>query len=221
MEDLLGGPTAFEPFLQSYVSQFKYKSVETNDFKKALYDYFNDSHSNTLSNIDWDLWLFGTGMPPIIPNFDHSIAEQCHKHADLWANKSTTDIEQSPIINEKLTSTEIIEFLSLLLNKTAMVDLTEDKIKLLTNTYGLESTQNSDIRFRYMRLLIRARIIQKLNEIIQFANSNFRMKFVRLVYRDLANWSEAKPIAVENFNKVKNQMMKVCSNQVPKDLGLI
>lgn len=221
LEDLLGGPTIFEPFLQSYLNEFKYKSVETNDFKKTLYAYFVDSQSDTLSKIDWDLWLFGTGMPPIIPNFDHSVAEQCLKHSDLWADKTTTEIEQSPLIQEKLTSTQTIEFLSLVLDKTAIIDLTQSKITLLAKIYGLESTQNAEIRFRYMRLLIRARLFEKLDEIIEFANSNFRMKFVRPIYRDLANWPEAKPIAIENFNKVKNQMMRVCSNQVAKDLGLM
>jgi len=68
LEDLLGGPAVFEPFLRDYLKKFAYKSIETDDFKGALYDYFKDSEQkDKLSVIDWDLWLKGEGMPPIIP----------------------------------------------------------------------------------------------------------------------------------------------------------
>jgi leukotriene-A4 hydrolase len=46
------------------------------------------------------------------------------------------------------------------------------------------------------------------------------MKFVRPIYRDLAGWDIGKPVAIENFKKVKDQMMKVCAYTVAKDLGI-
>jgi len=68
LEDLFGGPTVFEPFLRDYLKKFAYKSIETNDFKSALYDYFIDTDKkDKLSAVDWDLWLTTEGMPPIIP----------------------------------------------------------------------------------------------------------------------------------------------------------
>lgn len=59
-----------------------------------------------------------------------------------------------------------------------------------------------------------------MDDIIAFANSNFRMKFVRPIYRELAGWPAAKPIAIANFKKIRNQMIKVCAYTVAKDLGL-
>lgn len=68
IEDLLGGPAVFEPFLRSYLKEFSYKSVVTEDFKGALYEHFvNTDKKDKLNEIDWDLWLYGEGMPPIIP----------------------------------------------------------------------------------------------------------------------------------------------------------
>lgn len=46
------------------------------------------------------------------------------------------------------------------------------------------------------------------------------MKFVRPVYKDLGQWDVGRPLAIENFNKVKDQMMKVCASTVAKDLGI-
>lgn len=42
LEDLLGGPEVFEPFLQSYLDNFKYKSLNTTQWKNYLYKYFAD-----------------------------------------------------------------------------------------------------------------------------------------------------------------------------------
>lgn len=68
LEDLFGGPTVFEPFLREYLKRYAYKSIETNDFKTALYDYFKDTDKkDQLGLVDWDLWLTSEGMPPIIP----------------------------------------------------------------------------------------------------------------------------------------------------------
>lgn len=104
--------------------------------------------------------------------------------------------------------------------KDTIQELNTDKIKLLSDTYKLDATKNSEIRFRYLRLCIKARLTHKMDDILVFANSNFRMKFVRPVYRDLGNWPEMKPAAVANFLKVKDQMMKVCAYTVAKDLGI-
>ena len=114
----------------------------------------------------------------------------------------------------------MIEFLALLLAKDKILDLNQVKIQLLSDTYKLNATRNSEIRFRYLRLCIKARLKEKMDDILAFANSNFRMKFVRSVYRDLGEWAEMKPIAVANFMKVKDQMMKVCAYTVAKDLGI-
>lgn len=221
LEDTLGGSAKFEKFLQSYLEKYKYKSVETQDFKSYLYEYWNATHEAELVKIDWDKWLYGEGMPPIIPPYDTSMEDQCQAHADLWAEQPLSVIRASDIfVTKPLKSSQVIEFLSLMVGKKEIVDLNKEKIDFMAEKYGLNETKNAEIRFRFMRLCIRARLMERMDDIIAFANSNFRMKFVRPVYRDLAAWPEGKPIAVANFEKVKTQMMKVCSYGVCKDLGL-
>lgn len=107
-----------------------------------------------------------------------------------------------------------------MLDKSDIIELNAEKITFLTVTYGFDSTKNSEIRFRLMRLIIKARLTDRFDEIFAFANSNFRMKFVRPIYKDLAEWPIGRPLAIANFNKVKDQMMKVCANGVAKDLNL-
>lgn len=67
LEDLFGGPAEFEPFLKSYLNNFKYQSLVTQDFKEYLYKYFNEKNPDALAKIDWDAWLYSEGMPIVIP----------------------------------------------------------------------------------------------------------------------------------------------------------
>lgn len=68
MEDVFGGPEVFEPFFRHYLDKFKYKSIVTDDFKQTVWEYFSDpKYEECLSKIDWDLWLYGVGMPPQLP----------------------------------------------------------------------------------------------------------------------------------------------------------
>jgi len=222
IEDLLGGSEVFEPFLKFYLDKYKYKSVITDDFKLTLYEYFRDrkDQADALTAIDWDLWLYGEGMPPIIPKYDNSLVNECKTHTNLWANNPLSVIKASSVLNEKLSSTQIIEFLSQLIEKETIIDLDIDKMNLLSKTYRLDETKNAEIRFRYMRLCIRARLKNKLGDILNFANSNFRMKFVRPIYKALGNWPEVKQAAIANFEKIRKEMMKVCESQVAKDLDI-
>ncbi|XP_060663693.1 leukotriene A-4 hydrolase isoform X1 [Drosophila nasuta] len=221
LEDLFGGPSVFEPFLRDYLKKYAYKSIETNDFKEAIYDYFKDSaQKDKLSVVDWDLWLKGEGMPPIIPKFDETLANVIKDLSNLWSTQTCEQLVNNPELKKPISVHQQIAFLGKLIESKDIVELNAQKIDLLESTYNLKQSKNAELRFRINRLIIRARLIERLNDIIDFANSNYRMKFCRPIYRDLAAWPEAKPKAVENFLKVKDEMMAMCSSQVEKDLGL-
>lgn len=153
-------------------------------------------------------------------SYDRSLLEACQAHAKLWAENELDAIKDSPLLKQTLTSVQLIEFLAQLLERKSIVGLTAEKIDLLASTYGLRVSKNAEIRFRLVRLYIRARLMDRMEEILAFLNSNFRMKFVRPIYKELAGWPTAKPIAIENYNRVKDQMMTVCAYTVAKDLGL-
>lgn len=219
LEDLLGGPTVFEPFLRYYFKKYEYKSIRSDDFKATLYEYFKGKYENELEQVDWDTWLYSTGMPPVIPKYNTTLADIAHKHAKIWI-ENPVDLIKKAISYEKLTTLQKIEFLSKLNEAKDIVGLSTEWISLLESTYELNKTKNAEIQFAFSRLCIKAKQFGRMDAIIAFANSNFRMKFVRPIYRDLGQWPEARDIAIANYNAVKDQMMAVCSNQVGKDLGL-
>lgn len=222
LEDLLGGPDAFDPFLRKYFTDFAYKSIVTDDFKESLITFFAPTKNEELSQIDWDAWLYSEGMPVVIPKYDNSLAVAPLEHAALWAKRTVSEIKVSPLLSNSLTSLQRIEMLNQLIDQENIVDIGVEWIALLESHYslGVNTTKNCDLRAGFLRLCIRAQLMDRLPEILDFANSNFRMTYVRSVYRDIGAWPEARQTAVENFLRVRNQMMAVCSNQVFKDLGL-
>lgn len=221
LEDTLGGPDIFEPFFKFYLNKYKFQSIMTDDFKSTLYDYFFESDKTSkLNDIDWDKWLHGEGMPPILPKLDDSLAVISKNLSIIWSTKTITELKDCPELLETLSSHQLIDFLAKLIECEDIVDLDDKKILLLESTYKLDVNNNAEVRFRFIRLCIRAKLLYRMQEILDFANSNFRMKFVRPIYRDLGQWPEAKQTAIENFNRVKSQMMQVCASNIEKDLGL-
>lgn len=221
IEDTLGGPSVFEPFFRYYLDKYKFKSLLSDEFKSTLYEYFQGKNKDEqLAKIDWDLWLYGEGMPPIIPNYDQSIKEAVLKNVDLWSKNTAAQIKSSSALETNLTILQQIELLKELVQVENIVDLSEEWLQLLETTFGFAGTKNSAILFRLARLSIKGRHLNRLDQVFAFANSNFRMKYVRPVYRDLNFWPEARELAIENFHKVKPFMMKCCAQAVAKDLEL-
>lgn len=66
LEQLLGGPDVFEPYMKAYVQQFAGKSLTTQEWKSFLYDYMRENHGDQavqkLDSVDWDGWFTTPGM---------------------------------------------------------------------------------------------------------------------------------------------------------------
>ena len=69
IEQQIGGPAVFEPFFRWYLKKFAQKSIVSDDFKAAIFEFFAANHKHTiaLKRIDWDVWFHQPGMPPVLP----------------------------------------------------------------------------------------------------------------------------------------------------------
>lgn len=157
-------------------------------------------------------------MPPQLPKLDNTIEQEAMQHVDLWRLASLEDIKNSPLLQEKLSSQQILEVLSKLIEHNTVLE--REKMQLLEDAYKVNETKNAEIRFYYLRLCIRAKDLKKMPEIFEFADSSFRMKFVRPIYKELAAWPEVKAEAIAHFEQIKDQMMKMVSVLIAKDLGI-
>nr|XP_026490578.1 LOW QUALITY PROTEIN: leukotriene A-4 hydrolase [Vanessa tameamea] len=212
LEDLLGGPAVFDDFLRSYLNNFQRQSIDTDQFKSYLLNYFKDNEN--LSTVDWDTWLHKSGMPPVIPNYDMSMTKSVTsllEHInEPSANFSNDDIRS-------FTPHQIINLLQSLIDQDP---LPLDKLRDLGDAYKVANSKNTEITYRWLRLCIRSRDETKLSDVFAFVNHQGRMKYVRPIYRDLYAWEDVRDQAIENFLKNEPYMMHVSAYTLRKDLHL-
>ncbi|XP_068620397.1 leukotriene A-4 hydrolase isoform X2 [Battus philenor] len=211
LEDLFGGPEVFDEFLRSYLGEFQKRSLDTDQFKDYLLNYF--SGNNNLSYVDWDTWFYSSGMPPIIPNYDTSMT----KAVTALVTKITEQSDFSYDDVKLFTPHQMINLLQELIDRDA---LPIQKLRNLGNVYKVNASKNSEIIYRWLRLCIRSRDITRLDDVLNFVNQQGRMKYVRPIYRDLYAWEDVRQQAIDNFLKNEPYMMHVSAYTLRKDLHL-
>ncbi|KAG5898655.1 hypothetical protein JTB14_005414 [Gonioctena quinquepunctata] len=216
LESTVGGPEKFEPFLRNYFETFKFKSIETSDFK----DFFEQSFSDIpeITSIDWDTWLHSAGMPPVIPDYDRSLATICddlHKAFSKWSGEGPIPISNED--KEKLTSNQMIYFLEKIVEAEKQPI---EKLVSLEKLFSLDKIKNAEIKFRWLRICLKAEWEEKVNPTMAWINVVGRMKYVRPLYRDLYQWEYTRERAVSNFLANRHNMMHVTAYTLAKDLRI-
>lgn len=158
-------------------------------------------------------------MPPIIPKYDVSLLQAVTKFKEQWLNWNGTSSASSDLLLlfHNLTTNQVIQVLQ---------DIFElepqplDKVKATDQLFNLGSTKNAEIKFRWLRISLKAHWEEKIEETLQWLNTVGRMKYVRPLYRDLYNWEEARPKAIDNFQKNWKNMMYVTAYTAAKELHL-
>ncbi|KAJ8717347.1 hypothetical protein PYW08_005746 [Mythimna loreyi] len=212
LEDQVGGPEVFDDFLRAYLTHYRKKSLDTEQFKRFLLNYFKDNAA--LKEVDWDSWLYKSGMPPIIPAYDTTMTKAISalivKLNDPSAAISAEDVKT-------FTPHQMIHLLQRLIEQPA---LPLDRLTALGTEYKVNGNKNSEILYRWLRLCVRSRDQTKIGDVFNFVNSQGRMKYVRPLYRDLYAWEDVREQAIANFLKNEKYMMHVSAYTLRKDLHL-
>ncbi|XP_074758810.1 leukotriene A-4 hydrolase isoform X3 [Athene noctua] len=215
LEQLLGGPDVFIGFLKAYIQQFAYKSIVTEDWKKFLYSYFKDK-VDVLDKVDWNLWFHAPGMPPVKPTYDMTLANACVALSQRWIKAKESDLGSfSSADLKEMSSHQLIEFLALLLLEAP---LPVSHVQRMQQVYDFNAINNSEIRFRWLRLCIKSKWEEAIPLALKMATDQGRMKFTRPLFRDLYSFDKCRDLAVKTFLEHRASMHPVTSMLVGKDL---
>eukprot|EP00054_Salpingoeca_dolichothecata_P038073 m.12811 g.12811 ORF g.12811 m.12811 type:complete len:609 (-) comp8209_c0_seq1:66-1892(-) len=210
LEQLVGGPKEFEPFLKAYVSRYQYKTLTTDDMKAFLYEYF-PGHKDKFDAVDWQNWLHTPGMPAVIPEYDTSLTDTVTKLVAAWKQGTP-----EPSVRNALSDFSANQ-VSLFLDKLLLEDpLTHDQINALETAYSFSKTGNSETRFRWQKLCLRASYEPIVDDVIQFITEQGRMKFVLPLYRALCENPAFKKRAVQTFYAHEQLYHPICRENVKK-----
>ncbi|XP_066014580.1 leukotriene A-4 hydrolase [Pocillopora verrucosa] len=207
LERILGGPEVFEPFLKKYLEHFKFKTVNTKDWKHFLEEYFHDK-KDILKQVDWEAWLHKPGLPPV----------------NMIDCKQATESELgsfSPDDIKDFSPPQVVEFLAQLVDKTTdNPPLALSHLKKMDELYDFTSSRNSEIKFRWLRLCVRGVWQDRYPQTVTFITIQGRMKYIRPLYKELYAKEESKVLAVTTFQENRAFYHPIAAAQLAKDLGL-
>uniref|UniRef100_A0A2D4MI53 Leukotriene A(4) hydrolase n=2 Tax=Micrurus spixii TaxID=129469 RepID=A0A2D4MI53_9SAUR len=217
LEQLLGGPDVFIGFLRAYIQQFAYKSIVTEDWKNFLYSYFKDK-VNVLNKVDWNAWMHTPGMPPVKPEYDTTLSNACVALSQRWFKATESDLGSfsSADIND-MSSHQVTEFLALLMLENP---LPVSHVRRMQEIYDFNATNNSEIKFRWLRLCIKAKWEDAIPLALKMATEQGRLKFIRPLFKDLYKFEKSRDQTISAFQQHKISMHPVSAMLVSKDLGL-
>lgn len=222
IETLLGRDN-FDKFIPHYFEKFSYKSLDTYQFLDCLYAFFSDRKAE-LDTIDWNTWFYKPGMPPVKPQFDTTMVDECYKLADKWfhsiSHGSVEDFSSNDI--EKFTANQSVVFLDTLvaMNKLDFKwNNHTEALKKMAQVYGVYSkSTNAEVLFRWFVLQVTGENREYYSKLGEWLGTVGRMKFVRPGYV-LLNKVD-RQMAVHYFKKFESRYHAICKAMVRKDLEI-
>jgi leukotriene-A4 hydrolase len=187
--------------------RFKGKTLTSDDFKQFFCEHFA---AKDLSQIDWDAWFYTPGMPPVDTsvNYDTTLAESSIALATKWTSDDTKECAKGDL--EGWTTPQIVLFLEKCQSMSASKDgprpttMSVALLDQMDELYSLTASRNSEIRFRWQTLCIRAGREIILPHVVAFLKEQGRMKFLRPLYKEL-NKNGERDVAMVTFHEMRDK----------------
>lgn len=215
--ELLLGKEKWDSFIPHYFETFKFKSVDSYDFKACLVDFFKDDPeaSKKLDRFDWDKLFYAPGYPEK-PEFDDTLVKGCYELADKWFARVEGKEKFEPRANdiEGWVANQSVVFLERVQNFAESIS--SEDVSLLGSTYGFTTTQNVEVTSRFLCIGLEAKCEECYEPAAELLGKIGRMKFVRPLFRLLEKAD--RKLAVQTFEKNKDFYHPICRQMVEKDL---
>ena len=224
----LVGEDVFLELVQAYIKKFANGTITSEEFKEFCVSFWEPTNQDAYTKMkafDWNTWIYETGMPPSMPEFDKTLAEAAESLASAWvAFDSGKESDQPSTSIDKWSSAQKVCFLDALLklvendgNESPM-RLKISTLKLFDKEYGFEQSSNAEILFRYCMLSVHSEDKDIYPIVVRFVSSQGRMKYIRPLYRAMFASSSSREIAVDTFVKNKDFYHPIASKMIAYDM---
>ncbi|PSN69214.1 leukotriene A-4 hydrolase [Corynespora cassiicola Philippines] len=215
--ELLLGKDKWDKFIPHYFETFKFKSLDSYEFKACLIDFFakDAEAAKKLEDFDWDTLFYAPGYPKK-PQFDDSLVKTCYALADKWQARvdgkqpfepKASDID-GWVANQSVVFLERLQQFG---DKFSAQD-----VHTLGEAYGFTGTQNIEVSSRFFSLGLKAKVKEVYEPTAELLGKIGRMKFVRPLYRLLAEAD--RELAVKTFEKHRDFYHPIARQMLEKDL---
>jgi len=218
LQTVVGGAEVFDAFFREYVKNFSFKNITSNEFKAFFQGYFAAKGIDT-SAVDWDKWLYGVGGLPVTVDLETTLRKAASELAQFWVVPGVSAFRPDYTlfsVGQKLSF-----FDELLAKQDADPSaITLEVLGQIGTAYNMAAVKNMEIRFRWVRLCVRAGDASILGNALDLVTSQGRMKFTRPVYRDLFKSEFGKQAALDNFKANMPIYHPITLKMVAADLGV-
>ncbi|GFR49183.1 hypothetical protein Agub_g11207 [Astrephomene gubernaculifera] len=226
LQELVGGPEVFDPFLSAYISAHRHRTLTSGQFRDFFLNYFKDVPASR--TVDWDTWLYAPGPPPATNTYDTSLAQAAYDLASKWHTCDVIGLGSdgppgaSPADVSGWSSEQLVAFLKRLGQLRAPQPMHKRTTARLAELYGIYESKNTEIRFAFFKLAIPAKDEAAMSAASDMLRSQGRMKFLRPLYRAL--FSQGGPVgrqlALDTFAAAGASYHPIAQKMVAADLGL-
>ncbi|KAF2019363.1 putative leukotriene A-4 hydrolase like protein [Aaosphaeria arxii CBS 175.79] len=215
--ELLLGKAKWDKFIPHYFETFKFKSVDSYDFKSCLIDFFaSDAEAKKkLDDFDWDKLFYAPGYPQK-PEFDDTLVKTCYELSDKWQARIEKGDKFEPqaadvaswVANQSVVFLERVHAFG---DKFSAADY-----HAMGSAYGYTTTQNIEVTSRYLSVGLLAKVEESYAPAADLLGRIGRMKFVRPLFRLLEKAD--RELALKTFEKNKDFYHPIARQMLEKDL---
>ncbi|HEU4853467.1 MAG TPA: M1 family metallopeptidase [Telluria sp.] len=191
------GRDKFDKFLRSWFDNHAFQSVTTDQFLDYLRKNLLADNPQVMSEAELQEWMHGPGIPAGAPRASSARLEALDATIAGWI-KGDVATAQLPV--KQWNALEWMKFLNDIDNKVSAA-----RLKELDQAFGLSTTKNNEVAFRFYRAAIHAGYDAVREPLRSFLMSVGRQKFVVPLYTALVKDPKQRDFAVAVFAKARER----------------
>lgn len=204
IERAVGRPV-FDQFIQSYIHDFGFRSLTTEQFV----EYLNSKLPQAQSKVNFSEWINEPGLPPDAPVFKSKMIDDVLAVQKRW---EAGERELNADISRWIVDQKVL-FLEGLPQKQSHDDCTA-----IEQLFDVERTRNSEILVPWFCIAAGSTHEKTFPAMHEFLGVYGRGKYLRLIYRALHLNPETRPLARRWFEEFKDRYHSVGRNAVARIL---
>ncbi|MDB5190364.1 MAG: hypothetical protein JWN49_690 [Parcubacteria group bacterium] len=181
------GRERFAKFVAKYIDTFKFTSIYVETFLNFVVAELGQEVFDTVRVREW---VYEPGLPNNAPVLESPLITEVQKAAESSEIPSKDNVWSASMLQLWL---ELLPRESLTANFMARVD----------QALNLRNQANIEVRWSFLVAAVEAGYIEVLPDVEAFLNAQGRMKYLKPLYRALAETPEGKQFALEIFAKAK------------------
>jgi len=195
MEDIFGREV-FDPFLTGYFNHFAFQSISSEQFLEYLDTNLLSAHAGKFSREQAEEWLYQPGVPEIAKIPHSESLDLAERLAGSWSVGEVT-VDNIPMSD--WSPHAAVHFINNL-----PVDLTDDQLGELDNSFGFSTTRNAEISRAWFIQVATRRYLPAYEAMEAHLNHYGRTRLIKPVYVALAKNGADKELARQMFEKAKS-----------------